>query len=288
MLYSLEFYEDVHRFYNHTKEFLLANELENVLLFSILNSLKKDFHCYGEEDPLLISIESKGNLSLVALQTPPHNLVLSFTEDIKTIPFLAEELLSEDYSFPGVLGFKEGAEKFAHLWGSEKALNSEIQMLQRIHKLETVNSDTLSGNKFYAADPSHENIILKWAKEFIYEAMPEESEHLSKTLERTKQNISNGEIYLLKDNEQIVSMARMAGETPNGRLVNLVFTPPELRGNGYATQCVAHLSQLILDKGYNYSALFTDLSNPVSNKIYYKIGYRPVIDFNMYRFNQPR
>lgn len=66
--------------------------------------------------------------------------------------------------------------------------------------------------------------------------------------------------------------------------VSLVYTPPELRGHGYASRCVAALSQLLLESGWEYSSLFTDLSNPISNSIYQKIGYRPVCDFNDYIF----
>ncbi len=67
-------------------------------------------------------------------------------------------------------------------------------------------------------------------------------------------------------------------------MVNLVYTPPELRGKGYATNCVAALSQKLLDDGYKFCSLFTDLSNPTSNDIYSKIGYNPIADFIVYDF----
>ena len=43
-------------------------------------------------------------------------------------------------------------------------------------------------------------------------------------------------------------MAASAGKTPNGVRVNNVYTPPPLRGRGYASACVAHLSQELLDE----------------------------------------
>lgn len=66
--------------------------------------------------------------------------------------------------------------------------------------------------------------------------------------------------------------------------VNLVYTPPELRRRGYASACVAALSQLLLDAGWKFCCLFTDMSNPTSNHIYQQIGYTPVCDFNEYIF----
>ena len=76
-------------------------------------------------------------------------------------------------------------------------------------------------------------------------------------------------------------------ETPRGVRVNMVYTPPELRRRGYASACVAALSQRMLDSGKKFCFLYTDLSNPTSNKIYQEIGYRPVFDVDEYKFEQP-
>ena len=72
--------------------------------------------------------------------------------------------------------------------------------------------------------------------------------------------------------------------TRNGVSVGGVYTPPELRRKGYATACVAALSALLLDRGHSFCVLYTDLANPTSNSIYQKIGYRPVTDSAVHRF----
>ena len=46
----------------------------------------------------------------------------------------------------------------------------------------------------------------------------------------------------------------------------------------------AAASQDQLDRGRRFVFLFTDLANPTSNKIYQAIGYEPVCDVDMYRF----
>ena len=71
---------------------------------------------------------------------------------------------------------------------------------------------------------------------------------------------------------------------PHGVTLGPVYTPPPARGKGYATNCTAAVSQLLLDAGWAYCALFTDLDNPTSNSIYQKIGYRPVCDYADYHF----
>ena len=46
----------------------------------------------------------------------------------------------------------------------------------------------------------------------------------------------------------------------------------------------AAASQDQLDRGRRFVFHYTDLSNPTSNKIYQAIGYEPVCDVDMYRF----
>ena len=81
-----------------------------------------------------------------------------------------------------------------------------------------------------------------------------------------------------------MSMAARARPMTHGVVVNAVYTPPEMRGRGYASACVGHLSQHLLDSGYQFCCLFTDLSNPTSNNIYQRLGYHPVCDYDEYVF----
>ncbi|MDF5719317.1 MAG: GNAT family N-acetyltransferase [Rhizonema sp. PD37] len=83
-----------------------------------------------------------------------------------------------------------------------------------------------------------------------------------------------------------VSIVCGSVSTPNGSSIGRVYTPPEYRKKGYATSCVAALSQTLLDRGCRYCFLFTDLANPTSNHIYRIIGYQPVCDWHDYSFTE--
>jgi ribosomal protein S18 acetylase RimI-like enzyme len=74
---------------------------------------------------------------------------------------------------------------------------------------------------------------------------------------------------------------------PNGIRVNAVYTPPRLRGRGYATACVAALSSAQLRAGRRYCFLFTDLANSTANEIYQRIGYVAVGDVDQHEFSSP-
>ena len=89
----------------------------------------------------------------------------------------------------------------------------------------------------------------------------------------------NAGAVLWEDGAQ-VSFAAYGGPTPNGIRIGPVYTPPKLRGRGYATALVADLSQRLLDEGRRYCFLYTDLANPTSNAIYERIGYVRVGESN--------
>jgi predicted GNAT family acetyltransferase len=65
-----------------------------------------------------------------------------------------------------------------------------------------------------------------------------------------------------------------------------VYTPPGLRGRGYASALVAAVSQAQLDAGRTFVFLFTDLANPTANHIYQAIGYERVRDIDAWLFER--
>ncbi|MCW3819329.1 GNAT family N-acetyltransferase [Micromonospora sp. DR5-3] len=59
--------------------------------------------------------------------------------------------------------------------------------------------------------------------------------------------------------------------------VGPVYTPPAQRGRGWASNAVAEVSRRIQAEGARV-CLFTDQANPASNKVYARLGYRPLVD----------
>jgi predicted GNAT family acetyltransferase len=131
------------------------------------------------------------------------------------------------------------------------------------------------------ATESDLELVIDWVWKFESEAVGHED--IEAARETAINRILDGEIFLWEADHP-VSMAAIGRPTPHGITISLVYTPPELRGRGYAISCVATLSQLQLDSGKSFCTLFTDITNPTSNEIYQRIGYKPVCDFNEYIF----
>ncbi len=283
------FFNDIDEFYDVAFPFLVEHEAENNLLLSILNSLKENIDVYGKKFPLLFSISVANVVKLIALRTPPYDLLISYTDDLRTIDLLSEELAKRGEILPGVLSFKAAADSFTEQWCEINSLKYDLFRKERIYKLKKVSEVTLGNRKFSVAHKDHQELVFKWSGEMIRESLDYGTdEEIQRTVDVLREQFEKDNIiiYLLFENDEPVSMARKAGKTPNGNFINLVYTPKALRRRGYATECVAKLSKLLLDEGNKYCFLFTDLSNPTSNSIYQKIGYRPVIDENHYKFSE--
>lgn len=276
-------------FYSRHTEAFENFEVENALMIGLLNRLKHNLHLFGDEDPRFFT-----HGDCFAMQTPPYNLILGHPFPLEQAINFAQHLYEQELSFPGILGEKEAVMALANAWSKLTNTTAKVDMNERVYRLDTVNSDTLNppkeGLSFELATRSDLEIILQWLYQFSVEALPENQrpddheQFLGKQRDTILEAIEQGQFYLVKQDSEMITMARTPSQTIHGRLVNYVYTPPKYRRQGLATYCVAKLSQKILDDGYQFCILFTDLDNPTSNKIYQNIGYAPVVDFNQVKF----
>ena len=150
----------------------------------------------------------------------------------------------------------------------------------RIFKLEKVEFCSQAKGNLRLATENDKELLKCWHDAFCLEALGSIEGDSESWANRS---LHKGTVYLW-ENEIPVAIACIARLTPNGAGISMVYTPPEYRKQGYAKACVAALSQILLEKGYKFCFLSTDLSNPTSNKIYQQIGYKPVADRSNYSF----
>ncbi len=127
-------------------------------------------------------------------------------------------------------------------------------------------------------------MIQAWVAAFQTEALPDEAPPDGTKV--AAQGLEDRRFFLWEDGEPVTLVGKNR-PTQHGITIGPVYTPPAHRRQGYASAATAHLSQRLLDEGYDYCTLFTDLANPTSNSIYQKIGYQPVCDFKHFTFDAP-
>ncbi len=278
-------YNNIKLYLKDVEEDLLRNEVKNNLPIGILYSLKGDKDV-KKKDLFLSRVIDKNNNILLAIMTPPKNLIIVGDDNNKldeAIKVLIDYLLTNSIDIPGVIGDKKIVEKFKNKWLSQTGLEAELFMSQRIFKLSKLNQVKISSGKFREVQLTDLEIIKEWYIDFCQESLSKELEE-EKAKKHVKKAIEAGNYYGWEKDGKLVSVAARARNTKNAVAVNFVYTPEEYRGNGYATSTVANLSKELLDEGYRYCCLFTDLANPISNSIYKKIGYEPIADYMVYNF----
>lgn len=281
---DLTIFHDAAGFLEKTQQWLEAREAENSLMLGIALLLRKDPNRF-KYSPFMAVVMQAGNLISAAIMTPPHNLVLAGSPQPTSMRSVARGLIEQGLILPGVTGPRETSRVFAELWSQLIGESVKPGIRMRLYELTQVIQPAHPAGLLREAGLEDISLIVDWVVAFQQEAL-NNSPSLEDARRQAERLVAERALFFWDDGRP-VSMAASARPTRNGVSVNLVYTPPEQRRRGYASACVAALSQRLLDSGYKHCCLFTDLANPTSNRIYMDIGYRPVCDFNEYRFIKP-
>ncbi|MGI2902976.1 GNAT family N-acetyltransferase [Tolypothrix sp. VBCCA 56010] len=274
-------YQDANQFYDRVKDYLLRDEALHNRLLVLCHSLIHNPEAF-EEKPLLATVEVEGDIVAVAIRTRLRNLLLSKIQDFGAIEAIAQNLHLTENSLAEVNAPNAEAKAFAETWRSLTSQSYEIKMALRAFQLKQVEKISQATGELRQATESdtlteslrERELLIDWFEAFVVEALGIAATNTERAVER---HLQRGTAYLWED-ETPVSMACHVGITPNGAAISVVYTPPEHRRKGYASSCVAALSQILLSRGHKYCFLFTDLANPTSNHIYQAIGYQSVGD----------
>jgi len=221
-----------------------------------------------------------------AVMTPPFNLVVARPSTRDALPFAARALHEQGVGVPGVTGALPEAEEFAQAWEVLTDAKPRLRMSQGIYAARAVRlPDDVPGEPRPARSDDRA-LVVDWLRAFEVEAMPADTPHgdLEEIVERRLTGSTAG-FELWNDGSKPVSLCGYGGRTPHGIRIGPVYTPPELRGRGYASALVARITQRLLDLGRDYCFLYTDLSNPTSNRIYTNLGYELICESAEYAFD---
>jgi RimJ/RimL family protein N-acetyltransferase len=242
---------------------LVQDEVRHNLVVAILNWLARgqapNLRCW-----------TLGAPGACAVQTPGWPIVLGEL-DRDQCQALAEATAALDYA--SVVGPDQTAPWFAaHAAGSGLAFAEPVP--QRIHALREKPVYPDAPGCARVANAESADLYADWAIAFLREAVPHDPEP---SREWIRQTAAGNALVWIVDGEP-VSTATIARRTPQAAAISRVYTPPHLRGRGYAGSVTAALVDRIFAEGRTAACLYTDLRNPFSNRCYARIGFRPVCD----------
>jgi predicted GNAT family acetyltransferase len=258
-------YQNSADFLARAEPWLLEREADHNLILSLAyaRAAKEE----QEPEVLYATLESDEIVGCV-MRTPPHKVLITAMPE-EAAESLAAVLVDLYEVIPAVLGPSGPAEAVAMAWVKRRGGGWRPGMEMGIYRLTTVIPPRPVPGTLRTATVDDIDLAVEWGEAFAQDTgvmFPTRRSSIEEWVQHER-------LQVWEVGGTPVCIAVAQGDTPGGARVGYVYTPPEHRGRGYASACVASVSQKVLDRGADFCVLYTDMSNPTSNAIYQRIGY---------------
>ncbi|MCB0414173.1 MAG: hypothetical protein KDD50_07560 [Bdellovibrionales bacterium] len=268
-------YDDPKLFWQEISGFLKKEEAKNSLCLGLSYMFQTHPKNCLYQSALFDDDKFLGSLVLSKYKDNA-NLLPSPVKDADVAKELLAVFNKRNHLLSGVVGEKNSAELYRqHLETQDK--KTKTLMTQGIYKCTKVNFPKNDRKiTFRKAEEKDIQLISDWMEGFHQEATPHDP--VLNWMEAAQSKINSQMIYLVEKDNLPVSMAAWSRDIETSCSVNLVYTPNHYRKQGFASLVTALLTQKLLESGKKETNLYTDMTNPSSNKIYRDIGYQLVAD----------
>lgn len=268
-------HQNIQSFLNTNEELLLKQESFHNLLLGLAYNIRDQ----NPEliKPLYYSITVDDKVVACALRSTSDKPLIVTEMPYHAVDLLIENIINNQIELVAVIGEENTSTYFKNQWIKIKNINFKINIHLGVYECFKVEFPEVILGELIQANVEHKIILQEYIKGFNQDCFPENpmtDEDIEKLMNR---HLANKSIFLLKNkSNELVSMVANSRSTINGGTISLVYTPSKLRGIGYASSAVALLSEKIIFNGKKVVNLFTDLTNPTSNAIYQKIGFKKI------------
>jgi predicted GNAT family acetyltransferase len=250
-------------------EKLLAAHLECNVLATVLRTVLEGAH----RDPapiFAVGVADHEVVSFAAMRTPPWPLLASPLEPSEA-EALIDRWLEHDPDVAAVSGPPETARAIAAAWARRTGGTARRTFSEGMHVLTEVKDPPRpAAGTLRLPRTDERDLLVRWMEEFIGETgLIGGAQAASMVDARLRQ-----QGLLVWEDGQPVSMVGVNPAVAGVVRIGPVYTPRPLRRRGYAGSAVAAVSRRALAGDAERCMLYTDLTNPTSNKIYAEVGYR--------------
>jgi hypothetical protein len=211
--------------------------------------------------------------------TPPHSVLLEVVPDAALRPLI--DALGDRLT--GVNAPEATATRMASAWADVRGGGASVTMRTRLFRLgRLVPADPAPDGYGRAASSGDLDLLVSWMHAFHDEIPgPGPGEDLEGLVARRIE--ADAFRLWCTPGGTPTSMAGISLPAAGAVRLGPVYTPPGLRGHGYASGVTAVAAAEAQTRA-DHVVLFTDLANPTSNALYPRLGFRPVTDRVTYRF----
>jgi RimJ/RimL family protein N-acetyltransferase len=260
-------------------EGFLAGRVERNVLATVLAATRAG-RFTGAGRLFAVGLDGGGAVRAAALRVPPWPLLTSRLDEAAA-DALTGQWLARDPALPGVVAEAETSRAIAASFTRRTGRPADCRMREAMHLLTDLRDPPRpTAGHLRLATTAERCLLIGWEQAFAREAGVTGEEQAARTVDG---RLARGAQLVWDDGGPVATLAMTP---PIARTVRIgpVYTPPERRRRGYATSAVAAASRRALADCADRCALFTDLANPTSNRIYAAIGYRRVGDWEEHAF----
>lgn len=149
----------------------------------------------------------------------------------------------------------------------------------------------LAGGALRCRAPREDELpgLVAWRHDYRVEAIRERGGAALRAKSAEEMQLSQrlGRHFVLEHASALVAYAAYNAETPACVQIGGVWTPPALRGRGYARAVVAGALLAARARGVARSVLFTPTGNAAAQAAYRALGYERVGDYALILFAEP-
>jgi GNAT superfamily N-acetyltransferase len=269
---------DVEAYAGRVWDLLAAAPAEHTVALTVIESLRAG-HRWSDEPPTFGFYEDAGGVRGAVSLTPPFELLLAAVPEAGE---LVDALRAAGTAVQGVHGAAGDVERFATAWTAGTALRARTVWRQRLYRLGTLRppDPPPPGRARPGAEPDVE-LAVRWYEGF----QADTGTHGGELETMVRERIGGQRLWLWEDPAGApVSLAARTATAAGVARVAPVYTPAESRRRGYGAAVTAACTADALASGAQEVVLFTDLDNPTSNAIYQAIGFEPLTDRLVVRF----
>ncbi|WKG05508.1 GNAT family N-acetyltransferase [Mycolicibacterium sp. HK-90] len=228
-------------------------------------------------DRILLSVLNGDGAVGAAVQTHDSVLLVNGLPP-EAAPAAAGALACIAADLDGVRGTPSSVTAFIDAWHAVTGVPGTVSSRDVLYRLGELAPPSGVAGEWRPAHATDSEILVRWLDEFFTEAFGEPS-----NLEASRAMLaaiaeSGDHVLVWSVAGKPVSMARVRGPVVGASRIGPVYTPPQHRGHGYGAAVTAAASRFAVQEGADEVVLFADAGNPVSNRIYRRIGFEAVAE----------
>lgn len=266
-------------------DFLRADPVGNTVPLGVAVRLHLDAPAASSRDCFGWWTDESGTVRAAFGVQPPHALTLSADMPERAARELAAAWLATGRALPtGVFGRVATAEAIAADLAARAGVGYRLRPkhAMRLFAFREPNPpDPAPRGEARRATLDELHLLTQWNVAFLEDCGIPAGEDRTPHV-RTR--IREGREILWVVGGVPVSTATYLTVVAGSSRISGVYTPPEHRRHGYAAAVTWAVTQAAGEAGAAEVLLHTDLSNPTSNGVYQRLGYRPIHDVSEFEF----